>query len=129
MEDKDLRQLFPSFQPELSSDTRFMSTLLANMQKVEFLRHQQEIARRQNRIAVTVAAVIGFISGVLFMLAMPYISAFIATLASRIPSSLPALADVTGILPLLTWLIVGLITVTLSVSSYQLTLSLQSLKK
>lgn len=129
MEDKDLRQLFQSFQPELSSDTRFMSTLLANMQKVEFLRHQQEIARRQNRIAVTVAAVIGFISGVLFMLAMPYISAFIATLASRIPSSLPALADVTGILPLLTWLIVGLITVTLSVSSYQLTLSLQSLKK
>lgn len=70
MEDKDLQKLFQSFQPELSSDSRFMDTLLANMKKVEFLRRQQEIARRQNRIAVAVAAVTGFVAGVVFMLVM-----------------------------------------------------------
>lgn len=128
MEDKDLQKLFQSFQPALSSDSRFMDTLLANMKKVEFLRRQQEIARRQNRIAVAVAAVTGFVAGVVFMLVMPYISAFLATLASSIRPSLPDVADVPGILPILTWLIVGLITVALSVSSYQLTVTLQSLK-
>lgn len=129
MEDKDLQQLFQSFQPELSSDARFMSTLLANMQKVEFLKRQQEIARRQNRIAVAVAAVTGFISGVLFMLAMPYISAVLASLASGILSVLPSVASLPEILSVFTWLVIGLITVSLSLSSYQLTLSLQSLKK
>lgn len=127
MEDKALQKLFQSFQPELSSDSRFMDTLLANMKKVEFLRRQQEIARRQNRIAVAVAAVAGFISGALFMLAMPYISSFLATIVCYFPS-LSGLADVPGILSLFTWLVVGLITVTLSVSSYQLTVTLQSLK-
>jgi len=128
MEDKDLQKLFQSFQPELSSDSRFMDTLLANMKKVEFLKRQQAIARRQNRIAVAVAAVTGFVAGVVFMLVMPYVSAFLLAVAAHIPSVLPSIANVSGILSVVTWFMVGLITVTLSVSSYRLTVTLLSLK-
>lgn len=129
MEDKDLQKLFQSFQPELSSESRFMSTLLANMKKVEFLRRQQEIERRQNRIAVAIAAVTGFISGVIFMLAMPYISAILASAAKQISPTMHIFASITDILPVLSWIIVGITIVFLSISSYQFTLSLQTSSK
>lgn len=129
MEDKDLQKLFQSFQPELSSESRFMSTLLANMKKVEFLRRQQEIERRQNRIAVAIAAVTGFISGVIFMLAMPYISALLASAAKQISPTMHIFTSITDILPVLSWIIVGITIVFLSISSYQFTLSLQTSSK
>lgn len=129
MEDKDLQKLFQAFQPDLSSDSGFMSTLLANMQKVELLKRQQEVARRQNRIAVAVAAVTGFIAGVVFMLILPYISGGLAFAAKQFAPSMRIFASITDILPVLSWIIVGIATVFLSISSYQFTLSLQTSSK
>lgn len=125
MEDKDIQQLFQAYQPKLSSEREFMSTLTASMRKVEFLKRQQEAVRRQNRIAVAVAAVTGFVAGVVFMLLMPYISAFIDSVAGEFFSVFRILGDTADPVPVLSWVIVGMTTVLLSISSYHVALSLQ----
>ena len=126
MEDKDLQQLFQSFSPELPSDTFFMRALEANLQKVEFIRRQQAVARRQNRRAVVVAAATGFVAGVVFILIMPYITSFIAAASSQIPALLLSLASLSDILTVLSWSVVGIVTAGLSLSSYQLAMTLQT---
>lgn len=125
MEDKDIQQLFRNYQPELSSDQQFMSSLIASMEKVEFIKRQQETARRQNRIAVAVAAVTGFLSGVVFMLLMPYISAYLDLFAGQISAALRFADILSGPVPALSWIIAGMTTVFLSISSYYAALSVQ----
>lgn len=125
MEDKDIQLLFQSYRPKLSSDQRFMSTLIANMQKVEFLKRQQEAARRHNRVAVAVAAVTGFLAGVVFMLLMPYISAFLDLFAGQFLSAFRIAVSLSASIPVLSWIIVGMTTVFLSISSYYAALFLQ----
>lgn len=125
MEDKDIQQLFQAYQPKLSSEREFMSTVTASMRKVEFLKRQQEAVRRQNRIAVAVAAVTGFVAGVVFMLLMPYISAFIDSVAGEFFSVFRILGEAADPVPVLSWVIVGMTTVLLSISSYHVALSIQ----
>lgn len=125
MEDKDIQQLFQAYQPKLSSEREFMSMLTASMRKVEFLKRQQEAVRRQNRIAVAVSAVTGFMTGVVFMLLMPYISAFIDSVAGEFFSVFRILGEAADPVPVLSWVIVGMTTVLLSISSYYVALSIQ----
>lgn len=125
MEDKDIQQLFQAYQPKLSSDREFMSMLTASMRKVEFLKRQQEAVRRQNRIAVAVSAVTGFMTGVVFMLLMPYISAFIDSVSGEFFSVFRILGEAADPVPVLSWITVGMTTVLLSISSYHVALSIQ----
>lgn len=125
MEDKDIQQLFQAYQPKLSSEREFMSMLTASMRKVEFLKRQQEAVRRQNRIAVAVSAVTGFMTGVVFMLLMPYISAFIDSVAGEFFSVFRILVEAADPVPVLSWITVGMTTVLLSISSYHVALSIQ----
>lgn len=125
MEDKDIQQLFQAYQPKLPSDREFMSVLMSNLRKVEFLKREQEVMRRQNRIAVAVSAVTGFMTGVVFMLLMPYISAFIDSVAGEFFSVFRILGEAAAPVPVLSWITVGMTTVLLSISSYHVALSIQ----
>ncbi|MDE5806626.1 MAG: hypothetical protein K2H76_00800 [Muribaculaceae bacterium] len=73
MDDDKLKNMFREFNPDLSSDFRFISQLKRSMDSVEIVReHTMEIKRR-SRIAVIIAAAVGFICGILFSLFLPAI--------------------------------------------------------
>lgn len=80
MEDKFVT-LFKNFDPELSSDRIFMSQLENRIRTVDLVRQQLEISHKKNRLAVIVAAITGFISGVISMVLYPDILDFINSLA------------------------------------------------
>lgn len=65
MEDDKIKNLFADFNPELSSDTQFMARLQRNLEAVEFVKQQSAIFRKRNKTAVVVAALSGFVVGVL----------------------------------------------------------------
>ncbi|MDE6403368.1 MAG: hypothetical protein K2K86_06140, partial [Muribaculaceae bacterium] len=72
MEDKDLKELFGSFEPEMSSDLSFMSRLRDNLDSVEMIRQHNARQHALSRVALAVAVCAGFVVGFLFSLALPY---------------------------------------------------------
>lgn len=123
MEEDKLKDLFGNFDPPLSSDFKFMSTLKENLERVEMIRqHNEEIASRRKK-AVAVAACVGFITGFLFSLALPYIGNAMMGLQSSLPagSILKMLADNYLIAA---WIIIGATAVFISMNAYDLSLSL-----
>ena len=89
MEDDKLKKLFAGFDPEMASDACFMSGLRKSMEAVEIVRQHSMAMRRKNRKAVVIAAVAGFVSGVLFTLLLPMIGEWLHT--SR-PTAMASLA-------------------------------------
>lgn len=87
MEDEKIKQLFSNFQPRLSSSAEFMERLQKNMEIVEAFRQYNITLRRRNRVAVVIAAVCGFVFGIITMqLLNPLVS-----LLSEFTLSLPYL--------------------------------------
>ncbi len=80
MDDEKFKELFDSFQPELSSDNDFMSKLQDSLDKVEIIRqHNSELQRRSKKIGFA-AAIAGFVTGVLFTLLLPSIDNLVKTI-------------------------------------------------
>lgn len=86
MEDDNLKDLFESFQPGLSPDSLFMSKLRRNMKSVEIIRQHTAAHRKRTRMAVCVAALAGFVMGVVLTLLMPLIGNSVSTFAIYIPN-------------------------------------------
>ena len=121
MEDDKLRELFDSYQPELSSDALFMSKLKRNMESVELVKRHTEAMRKRSRIAVVVAAIAGFVMGVVLTLLSPLIGDFVSTIALTI-------SDHSDIVMRIDWQIVGwiltaIISVFTAVNAYEITIS------
>lgn len=74
MEDDKLKSLFADFDPEMQSDDLFMDRLRRNLNAIESVREHSLELKRHNRLAVAVAAITGFISGVVFTLCYPYLA-------------------------------------------------------
>lgn len=85
MEEDKLKSLFAEFRPELSSDRQFMSCLERNMESVEIVKRRMAEMRARNRRAIAVAAVVGFVVGFLFSLALPYLSGLVADWQLTLP--------------------------------------------
>ncbi len=85
MEDDKIKDLFGSFEPELSSDFQFMTKLQHNMEAVELVKRQSAATHRRNKIAVIVAALSGFVTGVLLTLLFPLIGDWVETINLNIP--------------------------------------------
>ncbi len=65
MDENKYTDLFASFNPELSSDKLFMARLQANLRAVSNVKEQVSAMRSKSRLAVWIAAIIGFICGIL----------------------------------------------------------------
>jgi hypothetical protein len=106
MDEDKLQELFDNFKPELSSDNLFMNKLQQNLNSVELVRQQNAVLRAQNKTAVAIAAFVGFVVGVLFTLALPYIGAAVANLQAslQVGSFARTLAD--NYLTL-AWIVIG----------------------
>lgn len=73
MEDDKLKDLFAAFDPELSSDSVFMSQLRHNMQAVELVKQHNRESKRRNRYAVIIASAAGLIMGIMLTLCFPIV--------------------------------------------------------
>lgn len=85
MDDDKIKEVFNTYQPELTSDFKFMAALERKMEAVEHVKQEMRALRRRNRIAVVVAAVAGFIMGALTSLLAPLISGWTSLRAITLP--------------------------------------------
>lgn len=94
MEEDKLRDIFQSYTPSLTDSRRFMAKLEERMALVEMIKRQNEELRRYNRLSIIIAAVTGFISGVVFTLLMPWLGRVMGTCVNIFShSQLPAVPD------------------------------------
>lgn len=123
MEDDKLKSMLTNFEPELSSDFQFMSKLERSLNSVEILKQHAAEVRSRNKKAVVLAAVLGFIVGMLFSLSLPYLSSAVAEWQLSLPgdSMLNALADNFRII---SWIAIGGTSVLTALNTYEVSLSL-----
>ncbi len=123
MEDDKLKSMLTNFEPELSSDFQFMSKLERSLNSVEILKQHAAEVRSRNKKAVVLAAVLGFIVGMLFSLTLPYLSSAVAEWQLSLPgdSMLNALADNFTIIA---WIAIGGTSVLTALNTYEVSLSL-----
>lgn len=119
MEDDKLKSLFADFQPELSSDRQFMSCLERNMESVEIVKRRMAEMRARNRRAIAVAAVVGFVVGFLFSLALPYLSGLVADWQLTLPeeSVMSVAADYFAVIA---WAVTGATAVIAAINTYDM---------
>lgn len=80
MDEKQLQQLFRDAEPPIATDADFMHRLERNLNAVESVRTQRRTERARTRTAVVVAALVGFCTGVLLTLSLPYLGTAVITL-------------------------------------------------
>lgn len=112
MDDK-FTDLFSDYNPDMAPDSQFMQRLERNLRAVESAKSQLIGMRRKNRLAVIIAAVTGFICGILSTLCFPYLLELFAGSMSMIP------ADCGYVLA---WVVVAAIVGIMTFAAYDITL-------
>lgn len=117
-DDKEIRNLFADFRPELGSTDDFMAKLDAKLDAVEFIKQHNSAVKRAYRLAVWKAAAAGVLAGFIMGLIAPYITIEVPTVqaVSRMFTGLDAESVITTV----KWLICGVVSVGIAVSVYQL---------
>lgn len=119
--DKAIRNLFQGFNPELRSSAKFMDELNERCRAVDMLREICQKKQRENRLAVIIASITGFITGILMTLAFPYIKEMMSALIMRGMVAFPRLTRIPDIaLDYPAWALTAVITVAVSLSTYSL---------
>lgn len=85
--DKDIERLFDGYRPQLSDSSVFMERLGRNLDMIEEIRRQNASERVRGRAALAIAAVAGFIAGVLFSFMLPYIGAVANMICNNLPGT------------------------------------------
>ena len=111
--DAQLRRLFADFNPPLSPASRFMERLERDMQRVEMVKEATRRLQRRNRVAVALAALAGFVAGVIFMALYPAFSRWMEGIRLSIPS-------LTAEASYMIWIVMlALITIGASLGTYE----------
>jgi len=118
MEDDKIKDLFSSFEPELSSDFQFMTKLQRNMEAVELVKQQSAATRRRNKIAVVVAALSGFAMGVLLTMLFPLIGDWISTINLNIPY----INTITFDFQIVAWILAAIVSGITAINAYEITI-------
>ena len=123
MEEDKLKDIFNKFEPELSPDYLFMNRLRGSLESVEMIKERHQAMKRKSRRAVVIATIAGFIVGMLFSFALPYIGESVKNLAH----SYPDMALMKGIAEnylLLGWIVIAALSIYASVNVYDIAFSL-----
>ena len=123
MEDDKLKSLFANFEPELSSDFRFMNKLQRNLNSVEMIKQHNAEVRARSKKAVAIAALVGFIVGFLFSLSLPYLSHAVSNWQLTLPSE-SMLNTFANNFTTIAWLVIGGTSAIAALNSYEISLSL-----
>lgn len=119
MDDK-IKDFFGSFDPELSSDIRFMSKLQRNMEAVELVKQRSLATRKRNKVAVAVAALSGVVMGVLITLLFPLVEDWTSSINFTIPYL--GMGPLTVDLRLIGWMLVSVVSGFTAYNSYEIVL-------
>ena len=122
-DDKLFKELFSNFDPELTPDYHFMDRLRRNMDSVEMIRRRDAELKKHNRQAVAIAAVVGFVIGALFTMAMPYIVQGLGSLFRAFPTS-DAVRILSDNSSTIGWLMIAATSTLTALNTYDLSLSL-----
>ncbi|MDE5849676.1 MAG: hypothetical protein K2H38_06000 [Muribaculaceae bacterium] len=125
MEEDKIKDIFSNYDPELTSSLEFMERLERNLDAVELIHRENAAVMKRNRIAVTVAAIAGFLSGILFTLLLPYLMDMIQSLITTLPG-MTAQNINPGYAQALSWILIGAASVFIAVNAYDITLALKS---
>lgn len=121
MDEDKLKDLFSDFEPELSASTDFMDRLQRNMDAVEIVRQYSLAQKKRNRLAVVIAALSGFVAGVILTLLYPLIGSCISTFNIAIPhvniTSLTIDYSYAG------WLLIAAVCVITALNAYEIALA------
>jgi len=79
MEEDKIKDLFGSFEPELSPSVQFMNKLQRTMEAVEIVKQHNLALKKRNRLAVIIAAACGVAAGVMSTLLFPLVGDWIST--------------------------------------------------
>lgn len=129
MEEERLKDIFKEYEPSLSSRLAFMERLERNLNAVEIIHQENARATKRNRLAVILASLAGFLTGILFSFALPYISDSIAAIEDSIPTN-SMLTNLNAILEfqsVIAWIIIGAISVFTSIGTYNMVLNYRPL--
>ena len=126
MEEQRIKDIFRSYDPELSSSMAFMDRLERNLYAVEMIHRENEAVMKRNRIAVAVAAATGFITGVVFTLIFPYIKAIVQSMMAAVMTEFNLPSDhYSEYAMTISWLLIGGISVFAALYTYNLTHALR----
>lgn len=123
MEEDRIKEIFADFKPEISSDISFLARLQSNLDSVEMVRARNEAINKRTKLAVVIAACVGFIAGFLFSIALPYISTMLGNLINAFPQGVYTHALLDNTLTL-TWILIGAATIFISLNTYNASLHL-----
>lgn len=121
MEDDKLKKLFDDFRPALSSDSQFMARLQRSLEAVEFVRQQNALYRRRNRMAVAIAALCGFVMGVVVTLMFPLFGDLLASIPAK--ASFISLETMEIARRTILWLAVAFTSVLTALNAYEIAMT------
>lgn len=117
MEDDKLKDIFLNFQPELSSDNKFLDRLQKNMEVLEIVKRDASAARRRNVISLAVAALSGFVAGVIVTLLFPLIGSRL----SAVSLPVPGFQDIMLNHQIIGWILAAIMSTFIALNAYELT--------
>lgn len=123
MDDDKIKEIFSNFEPELSSDSLFMSELRQKMEAVEIVRRHNAEFRSRSRKAVVAASLAGFAAGFIFSQALPYISRALAALLTSVSDN-SVMQLIIANSQTIAWLAVGAASAFTALNAYSLSLAL-----
>lgn len=127
MEADKIKDLFKNYEPELTSDFVFMNKLKHNLDSVEIVRQRNAQLKSKNRLALIIAASVGFVVGFMFSYALPYLCRFISYLQGKMFSDIEIMFITDNSL-IFSWLMFGIVTVFATIQAYNISISLLTSK-
>lgn len=124
MNDDKLKELFDNYSPKLSPGTQFMDRMKRNMDAVEFIQARNEAVRKRYRKAIAAAAIAGFIVGVVFTFAMPYLADTVLSVMEYLPQNAVTEA-IAGNYMLVVWSLICGTSLLIVLNTYEISLSSQ----
>jgi tetrahydromethanopterin S-methyltransferase subunit F len=122
-EDDEIKKIFAGFEPEISPDNAFMNRLLRNMEMVEDVKRQNLVLRKNNKIAMAVASLVGFVVGIVFTLVSPYVTETLSMIQVAMSLTTEPLIITTGLV-VISYALIGLISLVMVRYTYTTTFSL-----
>ncbi|MCM1067360.1 MAG: hypothetical protein NC418_07300 [Muribaculaceae bacterium] len=120
-DDNKIKDLFGSFDPKLSSSFDFIKKLERNMDAVEIVKRHNLAMRRRSRKAVLIAALSGFVAGVVLSILLPLAGRWIGTLSVSLP--LPDFGSLSFGTSFISWAIIAVVSTITALNAYEIAMA------
>lgn len=121
--DDRLKQIFDDFNPQLGSDTEFMRRMERQIHTIEVIKEETAALRRKSRRAIAVAALTGFVVGMLSSLTLPWLGEMAAAVEAPAKTITRFFADNYLVVACLAIATASILT---SINAYEISMAVQS---